>query len=171
MEPAQERRKDPFETSELIERRWRQRLALRFLPDELVRQAARIQRRHMPEDHDRRIVEGYLRTRADETLHEQEVEEGIKGLAAARRARIVFEFATSTNPEVDAGGGIHATLRDFARDMEKRSLEGLEERDVDDDTYRKFGLAATLLVWADVMADDGYQDPVAVAAQRDSTEN
>lgn len=57
------------------------------------------------------------------------------------------------------------------RDVENRSGGGLQERDLDADTYRKMGLAAVLLVWADVLADDGYQDPVLLAGQADSTDS
>jgi hypothetical protein len=172
-------RQDPFEDENLVLMRWKQRRTLHFLPSRVLGRAHEAsQGAELPAEHDRRAVEWEIRTEANRlrgeigpalfVVEEQARGHQLDAFLKANSDRTRKPFAEYLRVELDLSTTEATAYRHPMREFEAKARERGIPRPPDTDLDRdvKFFALAVLLAWADLLADDDYQEPGLRSADR-----
>jgi hypothetical protein len=155
-------RSDPFETPELVRMRWDQRRRLRFFDDDLVRRAGEVSFDcHLDPDR-ARLREDELRTEAERIL--EEIEAPLVVLEGWRRAEEAFLLLQEVKTPARSPW-FDRPIGELRIEYERRTRDGPGLGDIDPVHGAPFVKCASLLMLADLLAEDGYRDPRAPRAE------
>jgi len=148
----------PFESDELVQTRWEQRKILVTIPDEIVSGAlehSQVDQVRQSDSGHGPVVESGLRSIAAQLIDDNKLGPILADTERALVATKTFRFLNENHPSDYPLGPNGPVLRHFLAETQAGMTQALPLGD-----KRAFleGLAL-VLIWADLVADDGHRDP------------